>query len=626
MWALRDVSMSINNGEFVCVTGPSGSGKSTLLNILGCLDRPTGGSYRFAGHDVEGFGDRELARLRRLVFGFVFQDYGLLDSMTALRNVALPAEYAGIRMQESNRQAEVLLRSLDLENRQLHMPAELSGGEQQRVAIARALMNGRRIILADEPTGALDSQQSEQILSLFRELASRGNTVVLVSHDTSVAATADRRIELLDGSIVGDSGMDTSAPKRPLAFPAGLEPKKRPLSRVAEAFRMGIDALRAGRLRTALLLAGAALGVSSAITLLGLANGTYQASLMVMGSLGADRVGVGQIAQPGIALMGSEEARSVERLANVREAALSQVGETTVRRGDRNIEQVWISGLEKPPEFMYMQWPLALGQYITRQDGEENLQVALLGPRLRNLLFAPGEDPLGAWINVGGIPFEVRGILAPHPILQGENYRSQPPPPMMWVPYSIGRELLFRDSRSVSLTSHVRDISRLEETAAEIRDVLIRHLGHDQFLVTITQDIVGAYRDSVRLRIRVLTGIAVASLLAGAAVTMALMFSAIRQRAREIAIRIAVGARRNDILRQFVAETSVIILAGTIFGAPLGLIAGYVVNLVVEAPSAYESWFFWAATASAVFVGLASSVLPARRASRLDPVAALSDG
>ena len=166
--ALQDVSLSIGAGEFVCITGDSGSGKSTLLNILGCLDRPTDGSYRFAGRDVGGLGDRALARLRRLAFGFVFQDYGLLDAMTALRNVALPAEYAGVSAENRKRQAEELLRSFGLDERQLHLPAELSGGEQQRVAIARALMNGRRIILADEPTGALDSRNSEQILSLFR--------------------------------------------------------------------------------------------------------------------------------------------------------------------------------------------------------------------------------------------------------------------------------------------------------------------------------------------------------------------------------------------------------------------------------------------------------------------------
>ena len=170
--ALQDVALSIGAGEFVCIAGASGYGKSTLLNILGCLDRPSEGNYRFAGRDVGGLGDRALARLRRLAFGFVFQDYGLLDAMTAVRNVALPAEYAGVSAEDRKGQAEELLRSFGLEDRQLHLPAELSGGEQQRVAIARALMNGRRIILADEPTGALDSRNSEQILSLFQELAS----------------------------------------------------------------------------------------------------------------------------------------------------------------------------------------------------------------------------------------------------------------------------------------------------------------------------------------------------------------------------------------------------------------------------------------------------------------------
>ena len=562
--------------------------------------------------------------LRRLAFGFVFQDYGLLDRMTALRNVELPAEYAGIPGQERSREAKVLLQSFQMEGRATHLPAELSGGEQQRVAIARALMNGRRIILADEPTGALDSRNGEQILSLFRELASRGHTVVMVSHDAAVAGAADRRIELLDGAVSRDSG----AYRRPLE-PAATAPEMREkkqsfLASMTQALRAGVDSLRAARLRTALQAGGPLLGVASAIALLGLANGTYQASLMVVGNMGADTVGVAQIPQPGFAPLGTDDASSIEGLDNVREVASSQHGMKIVRYEEK-VLQVEIHTTQELPEFMRMQWPLADGGYITRRDGDEMSQVVVIGPRLRNELFLPHQDPLGEWIEIGGLPFEIKGVLAPHPIMEGEAYRSRPPfPPIAWVPFATGREILFGSETSMSISAYVHDVERLDETAADVRDLLIGRLGHANFNISMDRDIFGFYRDSIRTRITLLVGIAVPALLTGAAVTMALMLGAIRQRAREIAIRMAVGARRSDISRQFIAESCVVTALGLVFGAPLGFLAGYAVEIVLDAPSAYEPWYIWAAVGAALASALVSGILPARRASTLNPVDALA--
>ena len=204
--ALRDVSLRIAEGEFVCITGPSGSGKSTLMNILGCLDRPGSGSYQLAGAEVQSLSADGLAWLRRRVFGFIFQSYNLLDSATSQDNVELPGRYAVISGSARRKRAEALLAQLDLQERAGHFPAELSGGEQQRVAIARALMNGGRVILADEPTGALDKPTGEEVLRVLESLATKGHTVVVISHNAEVAARAARRIELRDGRIVSDTG------------------------------------------------------------------------------------------------------------------------------------------------------------------------------------------------------------------------------------------------------------------------------------------------------------------------------------------------------------------------------------------------------------------------------------
>ena len=212
--ALIDVSLCIDAGEFVCITGPSGSGKSTLLNLLGCLDRPTAGSYRFAGRDVAEFTADDLALLRRKAFGFVFQDYGLLDSVTAQANVEMPVTYTGLDGRQRRDRARQLLTAFEMGDRVAHRPSELSGGEQQRVSIARALVNGAQVVFADEPTGALDSEQGAEVMALLKQLAQRGHAIVVVSHDPGMAAQATRRIELQDGRLVDDTRIadDTLAP------------------------------------------------------------------------------------------------------------------------------------------------------------------------------------------------------------------------------------------------------------------------------------------------------------------------------------------------------------------------------------------------------------------------------
>ena len=545
--------------------------------------------------------------------------------MTAQRNVELPAEYAGIPRHKSSRQAEALLRSFGMGGRKTHLPVELSGGEQQRVAIARALMNGRRIILADEPTGALDSRNSDQILSLFHELALQGNTVVMVSHDASVARVAERRIELLDGAIVHDSGARRETPERAHSLPAMRETKQTKWASTVQALRMGLESLFVSPLRTALLIGGPVLGVASAIALLGLANGTYQASLMVVGSMGADAVDIGQLPQPGMNSLGIDDAHSIEGLENVREVVLRQFEMKFVRNGEKAVGEVQVFGTQELPTFMKTLWPLAAGRYVTRQDGDDISPVVVIDNLLRDQIFSADEDPLGEWIDIDGVPFEIIGVLAPHPIMQEEPYRSRPNfPPSIFVPFATGREILFGKEIGIGISAYVRDIARVEDTASDIRDLLIRRLGHKNFSITTDQQIFGTYRDLIRTRVNVLIAIALPALLAGAALTMALMLGAIRQRAREIAIRMAVGARRSDISRQFIAETCVVTALGTAIGVPLGFLAGQLVDLVLEAPSAYELSYIWAAIGAALASALLSGILPARRASRLDPVAAIA--
>lgn len=205
VYALRGISFSILQGEFVAIMGPSGSGKSTCMNMIGCLDRPTAGSVRINGRETESMSERELAELRNRTVGFVFQQYFLLPSMTVLENVMLPLRYAGLERHERRELAEEALAKVGLQERMGHRPSELSGGQKQRVAIARATVTKPKIILADEPTGALDSATGKAVMRLFREINAAGTTIVIVTHDPRIGAGSRRCIRILDGSIQSDT-------------------------------------------------------------------------------------------------------------------------------------------------------------------------------------------------------------------------------------------------------------------------------------------------------------------------------------------------------------------------------------------------------------------------------------
>ncbi len=218
--ALRGVDLTIRKNEFVAVMGPSGSGKSTLMNLVGCLDSPTGGEYWLNGHRVSELGDDELARIRNQEIGFVFQTFNLLPRATALHNVELPLVYGGTPSERRKELAHAALRAVDLEDRAGHRPSELSGGQRQRVAIARALVNRPSILLADEPTGNLDSKTSTEIMTVFDRLRNDGNTIILVTHEADIAAHAERRIHLLDGRIESDTRTNAPASTTRTCLPA----------------------------------------------------------------------------------------------------------------------------------------------------------------------------------------------------------------------------------------------------------------------------------------------------------------------------------------------------------------------------------------------------------------------
>lgn len=291
---LRDVDIDIYPGEMVAIIGTSGSGKSTLMNILGCLDRASAGQYAFNGKDVSDLSPDELAQLRREHFGFIFQRYQLLSDLDAVGNVEVPAIYAGASRSARRDHAKALLEQLGLDTRLDHKPSELSGGQQQRVSVARALMNGGEVILADEPTGALDTKSGDDLIKLLLELNAKGHTIVMVTHDPNVAAHAHRIVEISDGRIISDTRKeDTAVPTAQWSrqsadhggFGAGLR-------RLVEAFNISLKAMLAHRTRSFLTMLGIIIGIASVVLVVALGNGSQEKVLENISSLGTNTITV----------------------------------------------------------------------------------------------------------------------------------------------------------------------------------------------------------------------------------------------------------------------------------------------------------------------------------------------
>ena len=549
--ALADVSLVIEAGEFVCITGPSGSGKSTLLNILGCLDRPTTGVYRFDGKDVTGLDADGLARLRRDELGFVFQAFNLLESATARQNVELPARYTGSGVDQTRRRASNLLESLGLGERLNHRPTELSGGEQQRVSIARALMNGSRVILADEPTGALDSEQSEDVLSLLRELAARGHAVVMVTHDPAVAADVDRRIELRDGRVVADSRRVVLEPARTrprMDAPAGSAvPAGRPTAMAP--FRDALSCLIESPLRAALTVLSVAVGVASVVALLSLAEGIEHKTLEMVDATKITISARGKLEAAAVQLAPGDAEAIRSDVDNVRRVILSTSGPLVIQRGAvSNDTEVRATTRTEPVGIDQQDWPLAHGAYVTEDDSERREQVVVLGPTVAEALFEKGVDALGEHVQIAGIPFLVKGILAQSPLpahvdLSEEMMESTLAMfgDVAFVPFYTGLELLAPHGGEpetlvvggrtwisvtfgpLTIEARVADAAAVRETAADIRDLLIRRHGREGFEIRIDVEKVDAYDRLWRLHPGVQAGVASVALGAGLIGVMATM-------------------------------------------------------------------------------------------------------
>ncbi|MEX0643961.1 MAG: ABC transporter permease, partial [Parvularculaceae bacterium] len=390
--ALDDVSLTIGAGEFVAIVGQSGSGKTTLMNLIGCLDRPTGGAYRVKGVDISTLDADGLAALRRDTFGFVFQRYNLLATATAIENVEIPAIYAGASLTERKARAAALLEKLGLKDRGHHRPGALSGGQQQRVSIARALMNDAEVILADEPTGALDSTTSDEMLSLLDELNRAGRTIILITHDQSVAARAERRIEIKDGKIISDTGSTDARAAASVYQKTARAPAL--IAQALEAVKIAFRSLRANLFRTALTLLGVIIGVSAVVAMLAIGQGSQKQIVESIEMMGSNLLFV-RPGAPGTRMRGAaiatlplDDATAIAELDNIAAAVPTRSGRETLRAGGVDY-QTSVDGVSAAwPKAR--QWSLAQGAFFTDGDEARYANVVVLGATVAANLFPDG--------------------------------------------------------------------------------------------------------------------------------------------------------------------------------------------------------------------------------------------
>ncbi|MGY2280099.1 MacB family efflux pump subunit [Pseudomonas monsensis] len=630
---LRGIDLSIHAGEFVAIVGASGSGKSTLMNILGCLDRPTSGEYRFAGEDVAQLDSDELAWLRREAFGFVFQGYHLIPSGSAQENVEMPAIYAGTPAAERHARARALLERLGLGTRTGNRPHQLSGGQQQRVSIARALMNGGHIILADEPTGALDSHSGAEVMALLDELAGQGHVVILITHDREVAQRAQRIIEIRDGLIISDTAAHPSAAVRranPGALQAvDLRQRLSTGSSQTSAWKGElVDAVQAAwrvmwinRFRTALTLLGIVIGVASVVVMLAVGEGSKRQVMAQMGAFGSNIIYLSGAAPnprtpPGIITL--DDVAELAALPQV-ERIMPVNGSTAGVRFGNADHSSYVGGNDTNFPSIF-NWPVVQGSYFTQADEDSAAAVAVIGTKVRDKLLKDVADPIGQYILIENVPFQVLGVLAEKGSSSGDSDSDN----RIAVPYSAASMRLFGSRNPEYVVIAAKDARKVKDAEQAIEQAMLRrHHGKKDFELTNNAAMIQAEARTQGTLSLMLGAIAAISLLVGGIGVMNIMLMTVRERTREIGIRMATGARQRDILRQFLTEAVMLSVVGGIAGISLAMLVGGV--LVFSGVAIAFQWLaVLGAFTCALITGVLFGFMPARKAARLDPVTALT--
>ncbi len=627
---LKDVSFSVEHGDFVAIIGQSGSGKSTLMNIIGCLDTQSSGVCRIDGDNTSNLSSDQLAALRSRSIGFIFQRYNLLPSLSATDNTALPAVYAGMNGKERSRRAQELLVGLGLGDKFPNLPAELSGGQQQRVSIARALMNGGRLILADEPTGALDSKSGENVLQILKELNRQGHTIIIVTHDHGVASHANRIIELHDGAVIADQRNRSPGEASLVEHlpPQALSRRHRIAGRIdqfREAFRMSVQAMLSHKLRSLLTMLGIIIGIASVVSVVALGNGSQQKIIADINAMGTNTIDVMRGSGFGDRRAGRIRTLTVADAEILgKQSYIANVTPNTTNTGDlvyrNNTLSAMLNGVGEQ-YFEVKALAMAQGRFFDHDDVRATASYVVIDHNTYNQLFRPGENALGAVILFRQKPLKIIGVLKDQERTFGPGSSSL----NIYAPYTTVMRRITGAKFISSITVKVNDQVMPLMAEKKLTELLIaRHKKQDFY--TINTDSIRKTVESTTGTLKLLiSGIAVISLVVGGIGVMNIMLVSVTERTREIGLRMAVGARQRNIMEQFLIEAVLICLVGGLLGVALSRLFGMAFTMVVSNfPMVYSTWAMVIALACSSAIGIIFGFIPARNAAQLNPIDALA--
>lgn len=624
---LKNISLDIEKGEFIAIIGQSGSGKSTLMNIIGCLDRATDGSYKINGREISNFTKDELSELRQQKFGFIFQRYNLISTLTARENTALPAIYAGLAENERNKRAEELLEKLGLEEKTKNKPNQLSGGQQQRVSIARALMNGGEIILADEPTGALDSKSGEMVMDILTQLHNEGHTIILVTHDKNIANYANRVVEIKDGEIYNDTV------KRKDALIEGnkinLEDKKIKnrfhfyRSQFEESLKMSINAIITHKMRSLLTMLGIIIGIASIICVVALGNGSQQKILDNISSLGTNTLDIFNGTGRGDRNADRKRNLTVKdadflKMQFYTESVTPNISDSGTLIYKNNSYTAGLRGVGEE-YFNVKGLEIDSGSSFTKEDVTNNSQVVLIDENTKNQLFKD-ENPLGKIIIYNKRPLRIIGT-----VVTKNNMSMSSSELSIYTPYTTAMNRITGDNHISSITLKVKDDVDMQAAEKSVTNILTVRHGEKDFFIMNTDTLKRTIESTTNTMKLLISCIACISLVVGGIGVMNIMLVSVTERTKEIGIRMAIGARQGNILQQFLIEAVLICLIGGVMGVGISVGFGLLFNVfITNFTMIFSTFSIIGAVFCSTMIGIIFGYMPAKNASELDPINALS--
>ena len=621
---LKEVSLVIQSGEFVAIMGASGSGKSTLMNIIGCLDKPTTGAYSVRGVDTASLSGDALAALRRDTFGFIFQRYNLMSDLNAIENAEVPAVYRGLPKKERALHAGDLLKELGLGDRMLHYPSQLSGGQQQRVSIARALMNGGPVILADEPTGALDSKGGKEVMAILEKLHGQGHTIILVTHDSAIAAYAHRLVRIADGQITSDEPQQKGEARDQATIGETEIIAKQGMAVIGEALKMALSSLLHNRMRTMLTMLGIIIGVASVVALMAIGNGAKQDVIERIEAMGTDLLTIMR-GPPNVRASAGmvtsflpEDLPSIGNVSGVAMAVPETNQSSLLRFGSQDLTVTTVGTGENFP--LVHDWPPESGVFFSAEHVKRYAQVVVLGQTVEKNLFPQNETALGKYVLIGSAPFMVIGVLSG----KGLTPRGDDMDNSVWLPYTTAGARIFGQRFFNDFVVRVKPEADMSIVQTDLHTVMMKRHGKEDFNIRNMATTIETANQTQNTLTYLLAAIAVISLVVGGIGVMNIMLVSVTERTREIGIRMAIGARGFDVLFQFLTEAVMVCFIGGLVGVVVGLGGGLATSAIAGWRVIFTVAPVIIACTCAVVTGIVFGYLPARKAAHLDPIEALA--